>query len=77
MAFDVGYRDGVTSGRYDRGRNVRFDFENTDAYRNADHGHGNSYGESAAYQTQYRTGFQRGYQDGYGRSRQKPSHESP
>jgi hypothetical protein len=69
LAFDVGYRDGVTSGQYDRGRNVRADFENTDGYRNANHGYGKSYGQSAAYQTQYRTGFQRGYQDGYGHSR--------
>jgi hypothetical protein len=69
MAFDVGYRDGVTAGRYDRSRDIRPDFENTDGYRNADHGHGNSYGEKTAYQNQYRTGFQRGYQDGYGRSR--------
>ena len=69
MAFDIGYRDGITSGQYDRGRNVRADYENTDAYRNANHGYAKGYGESVAYQTQYRTGFQRGYQDGYGRSR--------
>ena len=69
MAFDIGYRDGVTSGQYDRSRSVRADFESTDAYRNANHGYGNRYGESAVYQTQYRSGFQRGYQDGYGRSR--------
>ena len=69
MAFDVGYRDGVTSGQYDRGRDARPDFENTDGYRNGNHGYGTSYGQSAAYQSQYRTGFQRGYQDGYGRSR--------
>lgn len=69
LAFDVGYRDGVTFGQFDRGRNVRPDFENTDAYRNADHGHGSSYGERVSYQSQYRTGFERGYEDGYGRSR--------
>jgi hypothetical protein len=69
MAFDMGYRDGVTSGQYDHRRNARADFGDTDAYRNADHGHGGSYGERAAYQAQYRTGFERGYQDGYGRSR--------
>jgi hypothetical protein len=69
LAFDVGYRDGVTAGQYDHGRNARFDFEVTDGYRNADHGHGNSYGEKEAYRTQYRSGFQRGYQDGFGRSR--------
>jgi hypothetical protein len=69
MAFDVGYRDGVTAGQYDRSRNARSDFETSDAYRNANHGYGNGYGQSDAYQAQYRTGFQRGYQDGYGRSR--------
>jgi hypothetical protein len=69
MAFDVGYRDGVTAGQYDRGRNARPDFEASDWYRNANHGYGNGYGQSDAYQAQYRTGFQRGYQDGYGRSR--------
>ena len=69
VAFDIGYRDGVTSGRYDRERNVRPDFEAPDGYRNGNHGYGNSYGASAAYQRQYRTGFERGYQDGYGRSR--------
>jgi hypothetical protein len=68
MAFDVGYRDGVTAGQYDRGRNVRSNYETSDAYRNANHGYGDGYGQSAVYQTQYRTGFQRGYQDGYGRS---------
>jgi hypothetical protein len=67
MAFDVGYRDGVTSGQYDRGRHQRSDFENTDGYRNADNGHGANYGERQAYQTQYRSGFERGYNDGYGR----------
>jgi hypothetical protein len=48
---------------------VRADFENTDVYRNANHGHGSNYGNSEAYNAQYRSGFQRGYQDGYGRSR--------
>jgi hypothetical protein len=69
VAFDIGYRDGVTSGEYDLGRNVRSDFENTDAYRNGNHGYADGYGGSAAYRTQYRTGFQRGYEDGYRRSR--------
>ena len=69
MAFDVGYRDGVTSGQYDRSRNLRADFESADGYRDGSNGYGNGYGERGAYQAQYRVGFQRGYQDGYGRSR--------
>jgi hypothetical protein len=69
MAFDTGYRDGVTSGQYDRSRNVWQDYESSEAYRKADHGHGGTYGDRSAYQTQYRAGYSRGYQDGYGRSR--------
>lgn len=69
LAFDTGYRDGVTAGQYDRGRNSRPDFEATDAYRNGNHGYGNGYGESASYQAHYRTGFERGYRDGFGRRR--------
>lgn len=69
LAYDVGYRDGVTSGRYDHLQNARPNYEQNDAYRRGNHGYGQPYGDAAAYQTQYRTGFQRGYQDGYGRSR--------
>jgi len=69
LAFDTGYRDGVTAGQYDRGRNSRPDFEATDAYRNGNHGYGIGYGESASYQEHYRTGFERGYRDGFGHRR--------
>jgi hypothetical protein len=69
LAFDTGYRDGVTAGRYDRGRNSRPDFEATDAYRNGNHGYGTGYGERASYQEHYRTGFERGYRDGFGHRR--------
>jgi hypothetical protein len=68
-AFDVGYRDGVTAGRQDNERNLRSDFRDTDAYRQADLGYGANHGERDAYRLQYRDGFERGYQDGYGRSR--------
>jgi len=69
MANDVGYRDGVTAGQYDRGRRARADYEAIEGYREADHGYSGSYGDRGAYQLRYRTGFERGYQDGYGRSR--------
>jgi len=36
----MGYRDGATAGQYDRGRDRRPDFENSDAYRYASHGYG-------------------------------------
>ncbi len=69
LAFDTGYRDGVTAGEYDYRRQARSDFRATDAYRNGNNGFGAGYGESNAYQEHYRTGFERGYLDGYGRSR--------
>ena len=69
MAFDVGYRDGVTHGEYDRGRSVRSDYGDSDAYKKADHGYSSGYGARNTYQTRYRTGFERGYLDGYGRGR--------
>ncbi len=68
MAFDVGYRDGITVGQQDQGRNVRSNFRGTDAYQNADLGYRSSYGDRDAYRLQFRDGFERGYQDGYGRS---------
>jgi hypothetical protein len=69
MAFDVGYRDGITVGQQDQRRNVRSNFRDTDAYQNADRGYRATYGDRDAYRLQFRDGFERGYQDGYGRSR--------
>ena len=69
MAFDVGYRDGITAGQEDQGRHMRSSFRDTDAYRNADLGYRASYGDRDEYRVQFRDGFERGYQDGYGGSR--------
>jgi hypothetical protein len=68
MAFDVGYRDGITSGQQDQRRNVRSNFRSTDAYQKGDLGYRASYGDRDAYKRQFQDGFERGYQDGYGRS---------
>lgn len=69
MAFDVGYRDGITMGQQDEGRNMRSNFRGTTAYQNADLGYRPSSGDRETYRMQFRDGFERGYQDGYGRSR--------
>lgn len=69
MAFDVGYRDGITAGQQDQERNVRSNFRATDAYQEADLGYRAGYGDRDEYRLQFRDGFERGYQDGYGRSR--------
>jgi hypothetical protein len=69
LAFDVGYREGITAGQEDLRRNVRSNFRATPAYQGADRGYRASYGDRDAYRLQFRDGFERGYQDGYGRSR--------
>jgi hypothetical protein len=68
MAFDVGYREGITSGQMDQSRNVRSNYRATPAYQSADRGYRASAGDRDSYQLQFRDGFERGYQDGYGRS---------
>jgi hypothetical protein len=68
MAFDAGYRGGITLGQQDYARNARSNFRNNDSYRNADLGYRPSYGDRAAYRLQFRDGMERGYEDGYGRS---------
>ncbi len=67
MAFDAGYREGITLGQQDRGRNSRSNYRNSSAYKNADLGYRSTYGDKRQYQTQYRDGIERGYEDGFGR----------
>jgi hypothetical protein len=68
MAFDAGYREGVTLGQQDRGRNARSNIQSSAAYKNGDLGYRPGYGDRNAYRLQFRDGVQRGYEDGYGRS---------
>ena len=67
MAFDAGYREGITIGQQDRGRNARSNYRNSSTYKNADLGYRSTYGDKRQYQTQYRDGIERGYEDGFGR----------
>jgi hypothetical protein len=68
MAFDAGYREGVTLGQQDRGRNARSNFRGNNIYKNGDLGYRASYGDREAYRLQFRDGLERGYADSYGRS---------
>jgi hypothetical protein len=68
MAFDSGYREGITLGQQDRNRNTRSNFRNDASYKNADLGYRSTYGDKAQYQFQYRDGVERGYEDGFGRT---------
>lgn len=65
MAFDAGYREGVTLGQQDQTRSARSDFRNNASYRNGDLGYRTSYGDRNAYRLQFRDGLERGYEDGY------------
>ncbi len=67
VAFDNGYRDGLTYGRRDAQARRRSAPDRVDRYRNADRGYRRSYGDRRFYQEQYRAGFERGYGEAYGR----------
>lgn len=68
MAFDAGYREGVTLGQQDRQRNSRSNYRNSTTYKNGDLGYRSTYGDRRQYQTQFRDGIDRGYEDGFGRA---------
>ena len=67
MAFDAGYREGITLGQQDRTRNTRSNYRNSSSYKSGDLGYRSTYGDRNAYRTQFRDGIDRGYEDGYGR----------
>jgi hypothetical protein len=67
VAYDVGYRDGLSMGQYDFSRHREFRPQKNDRYEDADHGYAKSYGDKSTYKARYREGFLRGYEDGYGR----------
>lgn len=69
VAYDIGYRDGVSMGQHDAGKHKDFRPQKNDQYEDADHGYRKSYGDKNSYKSRYREGFLRGYQDGYGRWR--------
>jgi hypothetical protein len=69
VAYDVGYRDGVSMGQYTSSKHKEFRPQKNDEYEDADHGYRKSYGDKNACKARYREGFVRGYADGYGRWR--------
>jgi hypothetical protein len=75
MAFDAGYREGVTLAQQDRGRNTRSNYQNSSIYRNGDLGYRSTYGDRNTYRTQFRDGIARGYEDGYGRNTSQGSNQ--
>jgi len=69
VAYDIGYRDGVSMGQHDFNKHKQFRSQKNDQYEDADHACSRSYGDKNAYKARYREGFLRGYAVGYGRWR--------
>lgn len=65
VAYDIGYRDGLTAGSMDFRERRSARPEDQRDYRDAEHGYRPSYGDRELYRRQYRDGFVRGYEDGY------------
>jgi hypothetical protein len=65
VAYDIGYRDGLTAGNDDYSRRHSTSAEDQRDYKDADHGYRSGYGDRDSYKRQYRDGFVRGYKDGY------------
>ncbi len=63
-AYETGYRDGYSRGRYDHSRRADADYRCSD-YRRADNGYRHSFGDREFFQAAYRLAFRAGYSDGY------------
>jgi hypothetical protein len=69
VAFDTGYRDGLSAAQKDMRERKEYRPEKHDSYEDADHGYHKSYGAKNLYKDEYRKGFLRGYQDTFNRVR--------
>jgi hypothetical protein len=64
-AFDRGLNDGLADGRSDARHHRRFQLEQAERYRSADHGYDRRYGPRPEWERAYRDGFRQGYERGY------------
>jgi len=67
VAFDTGYRDGLSAGSKDFRYRKDYRPEKHDSYEDGDHGYRKSYGSKDQYKDQYRKGYLRGYEDAFNR----------
>jgi hypothetical protein len=65
VAFDIGYRDGLSAGNDDFTHHREFKPEHNHDYKEADHGFRSNYGDKEIYKRNYRDGFTQGYRDGF------------
>lgn len=69
VAFDTGYRDGLSAGQKDWRDHKDYRPEKHDSFEDANHGYHKGYGDKSRYKEQYRKGFLRGYGDAFNRRR--------
>ena len=65
VAYDNGYRDGLTKGREDAQDRDSYDPVRHSWYRSGDRGYNSRYGAKDAYKLAYRDGFEAGYEQSY------------
>jgi hypothetical protein len=67
IAYDRGFREGVTEGERDARSRDAFRFQDERDFQRADIGYDRRYGSVEQYRTLFREGFADGYADGYRR----------
>jgi hypothetical protein len=67
IAYDHGYREGLTRGQSDARRGNRYGYQNVREYQRADKGYHRSLGDRERYRLIFRDGYAAGYVEGYNR----------
>jgi hypothetical protein len=67
VAYDYGYREGLTNGERDGRSGRAFDYARDRAYQRGDSGYYGAYGDRDRYRDSFRQGYAEGYRAGYAR----------
>jgi flagellar biosynthesis/type III secretory pathway protein FliH len=76
LAYDNGYREGVTEGERDARRRDAFNYQDERTWQRADKGYHRSFGDRERYEQSFRVGYSAGYSDGYRRYGGNPGYGS-
>jgi len=64
-AAEIGFRDGLETGRHDGHNGDAYDPVKADRFRSADHNYDRRFGSREDFRREYRAGFEQGYAEGY------------
>lgn len=67
IAYDQGYREGLSRGQSDARRGSRYSYQNVREFQRADKGYHRSLGDRERYRQIFRDGYAAGYAEGYDR----------